>query len=75
MNKNDLSEKQSVCDEGRIQISPSYMIYCLCWSVFTALYRVILILAMPMVLDAILAGVAIPADNFIIGNFIVIFID
>ena len=42
------------------KISPSYMIYCLCWSVFTALYRVILILAMPMVLDAILAGVAIP---------------
>jgi len=35
------------------------MIYCFCWSVFTALYRLILILAMPVVLDAILAGVAI----------------
>ena len=41
------------------KISPSYMIYCFCWSVFTALYRLILILAMPVVLDAILAGVAI----------------
>ena len=41
------------------KISPSYMIYCLFWSVFTALYRVILILAMPVVLDAILDGIAI----------------
>lgn len=41
------------------KISPSYMIYCLFWSVFTALYRVILILAMPAVLDAILDGIAI----------------
>lgn len=41
------------------KISPSYIVYCLFWSVFTALYRVILILAMPVVLDAILDGIAI----------------
>lgn len=42
------------------KISPSYMLYCICWSIFMALYDMVFIFAMPMTLNNILSGVPIP---------------
>ena len=41
------------------KISRLYIIYCFFWSVFTAIYKAILVLAIPVVLNAILDGTEI----------------